>query len=201
MGEHSVIVAMAVATADQQKPATPTIDEIVQSYVDDQDQQRQERFNVFTECIRDGAVTVSNENQASEIARLMNQADADLENTQAIAAAMVARAAARVKNLAFLFSMPLEIWTSVKLAGKKTRSMILPGGKLSLRHVPETIRTEDGAAVLAWAQQELPTAVEMVPKLKTEVLKEYEQLSGGLIPGRLKTPAHDSFTVSVPKPK
>jgi len=180
---------------------TPTLDQIVEEYVADQEEQRGARVNVFRECIQNNVVTVSTETQASEIARLMNAADAEVERVQAIADAMVKRAQARVKNLEFLFMAPLEAWTSAKLVGKKTRSLILEGGKLALRTVPESIRTEDGAATLAWAQEKLPTAIEMVPKLKLDVVKEFEKLSVTVAPGRVKTPAHDSFTVSVPKLK
>lgn len=191
----------APATAEELKPVTPTIDEIVEEYVADQEEQRGARVNVFRECIQNGVIEVHTETQASEIARLMNQADAEVERVQAIADAMVKRAQARVSNLEFLFKTPLEIWTSAKLVGKKTRSLILEGGKLALRTVPESIRTEDGAATLAWAQEKLPMAVEMVPKLKLDVVKEWEAGSLSVAPGRVKTPAHDSFKVSVPKLK
>lgn len=191
--------APVAAATEAAKPATPTVDEIVASYLDDQEQKRTARVNVFAECIKDGQVTVETEAQASEIARLMNQADAELEQVQAIAAAMIARAEARVKNLEFLFKLPLEIFASARLAGKKTRSLLLEGGKLSLRSVPESTRTEDAAALLSWAQEKLPAAIEMVPKIKTDVVKEFEELSQMTAPGRVKTPRHDSFKVSIPK--
>lgn len=191
----------AMATTEEAKPATPTIDEIVTAYVEDQDEQRQERFNVFRECIHDGQVTVSNEDQASEIARMMNRADSELEDVKAIAAAMVARAAARVKNLEFLFLTPLEVWTSAKLVGKKTRSLILPGGKLALRTVPESTKFVDKDATLAWAQEHYKAAVKTVEALDTDKVIAWEELEKKVAPGRESTPAHDSFKVSVPKTK
>lgn len=182
-------------------PQTPTLDQMVEEYVADQEGQRQTRFNVFTQCIHDGVATVSTEEQASEIARMMNRADDELENTKAIAAAMIARAQARVNQLEFIFKMPLELWTSARLAGKKTRSIILPGGKLALRNVPESTKYVDKDATLAWAQVTCPGAVKMVPALETDKILEWEESSKLTPPGRVKTPAHDSFTVSVPKAK
>lgn len=181
------------------KPPTPTVDQIIEQYLDDQEAQSIKRVNIFDECVKDGVVTVQTASQASEIARMMNRAEHDLEDAKAIAQAMIDKAQARVKSLEFLFSTPLEIWTSVQLVGKKGRSLLLEGGKLSLRTVPESVRTEDAEALLAWAKEKLPTAVEMVPKVKTDVVKEYEKLSQTVAPGRLKTPAHDSFKVSIPK--
>lgn len=182
-------------------PQTPTLDQMVEEYVADQEGQRQTRFNVFTQCIRDGAVTVSTEEQASEIARMMNRAESDLYGAEMVAAGMIARAQARVKQLEFIFKMPLELWTSARLAGKKTRSIILPGGKLALRTVPKSTKYVDQEATTSWAQESLPAAIEMVPKLKLEVVKEWEAANEKAAPGREMTPAYDSFTVSIPKTK
>ncbi len=195
MEQHAATVAAQVATAEP----TPTIDEIVASYVEDQEKQRADRVNVFTECIRDGQVVVTSEEQASEIARLMNRADHELEDAQAIAAAIIRKAQARVDSLEFLFKLPLEIWTSAKLAGKKTRSLILEGGKLSLRKVPASVKTVDPVQLLGWAQIDLPAAVEMVPRIKLETVKAWEEQSGKAAPGREATPEHDSFKVGIPK--
>jgi hypothetical protein len=178
----------------------PTLDEMIENYVEDQEGARLARVNVFSECIRkDRTVAVETEAQASEIARLMNNAESELENTKAVAAAMVRKAEARVSALDFIFKAALECWTSVKLVGKKGRSLILPGGKLSLRKVPTSTHYVDDKETLQWALLNLPSAVEMVPKLKLDVLKEWEAANDKAAPGRERTPEHDSFKVSIPK--
>lgn len=179
--------------------STPTLDEIVASYVEDQEAERQVRVNVFAECIKNGQATVTTEAQASEIARLINRAEREIEDVQAIATAMVAKAQARLKNLEFIFMTPLAIWTSARLAGKKVRNIVLEGGKLSLRKVPASIKTVDPANLLAWAQKDLPEAIELVPKVKTDVVKAWEAANENIAPGRMETPESDSFKVSVPK--
>jgi hypothetical protein len=180
-------------------PATPTLDAMVEQYTEDQERERTARVNVFAECIKDGAVMVSTESQASEIARLMNRAAGDLEDAKAIAAGIIRRAEQRVESLDFIFSTPLEIWTSARIAGQKRRSIILDGGQLSLRKVPQSTKTVDPEALLAWCQKHLPAAVELVPKVKSDVVKAHEEKSGLIADGRQVTPEHDSFKVSVPK--
>jgi uncharacterized protein (UPF0264 family) len=180
---------------------TPTVDQIVEEYVADQEGERTARVNVFADCVKGGQVTVTTEAQASEIARMINRAEREIEDVQAIADAMVARAQSRLKNLEFLFMTPLAIWTSARLAGKKVRNIILEGGQLSLRKVPASIKTVDPANLLEWAQKELPDAVEMVPKVKTDVVKAWEKESDKIAPGRMETPESESFKVSVPKEK
>lgn len=181
----------------KEEPAT--VENVTLRLVDDLDQERNRRLNVFEECIRDGKVEVTSEAQASEIARLINHAESDLENTKAIAAAMVARAEQRLKNLEFLFMTPLAIWTSARLAGKKERSILLEGGKLSLRKIPASVKTVKPEKTLDWAAKNLPGAVELVPKLKTDAVKEWEQQAGKVAPGRVETPASESFSVGIPK--
>ena len=112
---------------------------------------------------------------------------------------MVRRAESRVKGLEFLFMQPLEIWTSAQVAGKKARSLILEGGKLSLRKVPRSVKTVDNEMLLEWAKKE--SLVEMVPKVKLDAVKAWEESTGEAAPGRTVTPEHDSFSVSVPKPR
>lgn len=179
--------------------ATPTIDQILAEIAEDHGRQQAARVNVFAECIKDGQVAVHTEAQASEIARLITRAEADLDAVKATAAAMIARAQARLSNLEFIFMTPLAIWTSAKLAGAKKRSLILEGGQLSLRKVPMSVKTTDPEALLAWAQAQLPAAVEMVPKVKSDAVKEWEKASGEIAPGRTVTPEGESFKVSVPK--
>jgi hypothetical protein len=187
------------AVQSQAPPAGPTFQEVAEELIETELREKTTRVNVFADCVKDGQVTVQTEAHASEIARMINRARRELEDVQAIAAAMVARAEQRVKNLEFLFMTPLEIWTSAQVAGKKTRSLILEGGKLALRKVPSSVRTEDADALLAWAKEGLPDAIEMVPKVKTDVVKAWEVKEGKVAPGRVVTPERDSFTVSVPK--
>lgn len=179
--------------------AAPTIELMVEQYEADAERERTTRVNVFAECIKDGAVMVSTESQASEIARLMNRAASDLENAKAIAEGIIRRAEQRVKSLDFIFKMPLEIWTSARLAGAKRRSLILEGGQLSLRKIPASVRTEEPAVLLDWAAKNLPGAIELVPKVKTDVVRAWEEEQKAVAPGRVATPEHDSFKVSVPK--
>lgn len=175
------------------------IDEMVEKYLETEEQEHKGRVNVFVDCILNGVVEVSTQQQANEIARMMNQADADLERVEAMATAMVARAQQRVKSLEFLFKTPLQIWTTANLVGKKGRSILLEGGKLSLRAVKEQTRYVDRDATLAWAQQSYPDAVKMVPTVDTEKVIEWEAANKQTAPGREFTPAHDSFSVSIPK--
>ncbi len=190
--------AFKEATAPSES-ITPTIDEIVNEYLEDQTATLKGWANVFDECIRPDGVTVETEAQASSIARMMTRAESELEDVKATAVAMIRKAETRISGLEFLFKMPLQIWTTAKLIGKKTRSLVLEGGKLALRKVPKSTRFVDAAATLAWAQAELPEAVEMVPKLKLDAVLAWEEANGKAAPGRELTPEHDSFKVSIPK--
>ena len=187
------------ATAESQKSAASIIDEMVDQYLEAEEQETKGRVNVFAECLTGGLVEVTTQQQANEIAKMMNRADADLERVKAMAAAMVSRAEQRVNSLDFLFKTPLQIWTTANLISKKGRSILLEGGKLSLRAVKESTRYVDQAVTLAWAKEKLPAAIEMVPKLKTDVVLEWEATNQQAAPGRELTPAHDSFSVGVPK--
>lgn len=178
----------------------PTFDEIAESYVEDMTREERKRVNVFAECIKDGKVTVETADQASQIARMVIRADRELEEAKAIAAEIIHRAQARIDSLKFLFHTPMEIWTSVQLVGKKRRSVLLEGGLLSLRKVPESTRFEDAGQTLTWAQASLPAAVELVPKLtKLDLVLEWEKANKQPAPGRILTPEHDSFKISIPK--
>lgn len=182
-------------------PPAPTFRDIAEEVVADHERENTARVNVFAECIKDGHATVSTESQASEIARMINRAESDLYAAELVAKAIVDRAQARLKNLEFLFMTPLAIWASAQLAGKKVRNMLLEGGKLSFRKVPKSVKTVDAAALLEWCQTNLPAAVELVPKVKTDVVKAWEEKDNEIAPGREVTPESDSFKVSIPASK
>lgn len=185
----------------QADAAAPTFNDLVEAIIDDQTRESVKRCDVFRDCIKDGKVEIQSENHASEIARMVLRAERELEDVQAIADAMVARAQARVKNLEAVFLTPLAIWTSARLAGKKERSLLLEGGKLSLRKVPASVKTVDPQLLSSWAVVNLGEAVELVPKVKADVVKAWEEKSGQIAPGRAQTPESESFKVSVPAKK
>jgi phage host-nuclease inhibitor protein Gam len=57
-----------------------------------------------------------------------------------------------------------------ELAGKKTRSIALPGGKAGFRKAPDALEIKDEAAALSWARDHVPDAVKV--KVTESVLKE-----------------------------
>ncbi len=195
-------VSANTATAPAEvAPSTPTLDQMVEEYINSEMVERGERVPVFKECIKDGTVTVSTEAQASEIARLITSAEKEIERVTAVADAMVQRAQQRLKSIEGIFIVPLSIWTSARLAGAKTRSMILPGGKLALRKIPEGTHYVDQQKTIEWAQVNLPSAVEMIPKIKTDAIKAFEEKENFVAPGREKRAAYETFSVTTPKPK
>ena len=183
----------------QAPEAPPTVTQVAEQVMEDQIVQHHGRVNVFTECIQNDVVMVTTEAQASEIARLITRAEADLEAVKATASAMVKRAEQRLSNLEFVFMTPLAIWTRARLVGQKKRSLILEGGQLALRKVPRSVRTEDPAALLTFCQANLPAAIEMVPKVKTDEVKAWEEKTEQVAAGRVVSPESESFKVSIPK--
>jgi len=185
------------AGSTQQEAEKLSVQSIIDAIIEDEGK----RPNVFAECIKDGTVTVSTPDQASEIARLITGAEDEVERTKAIAAEMVARAESRFNNLNALFLAPLEVWTSAKLVGQKRRSILLPGGKLAFRKVTGGTRyiNGDNKPTLAWALEFLPEAVEMKPTIKTDAVIAWEELNKTTAVGREATVDHDSFSVSSPK--
>lgn len=180
-------------------PAGPSMQEVADELIETELREKTARVNVFADCLKDGKVTVATEPQASEIARMILRAEREVEDVKAIADAMVRRAEARLNGLEFLFMAPLAVWTKARLVGKKERSILLEGGKLSLRKVPASVKTVDPQLLSSWAVVNLGEAVELVPKVKADVVKAWEAKSGQIAPGRAATPESESFKVSVPK--
>ena len=188
--------------SEQQAPAPPTfiesMEEIMKRHISEVDDEARKDRAAF-DCIKEGRAWIETYEQANSAAKLLVEAETKLKNKIAVADAAVARAAARLKRLEYIFHTPLKEWTQQQLTGKKKRSMILDDAMLALRMVKEHAVTESEETLRAWAERDCVDAITYKPVVSIEKVKEWEKKSGKLAPGRRMQPDEEHFKVKIPK--
>ena len=107
------------------------------------------------------------------------------------------RAEREEERLLYLFGGQLDTWAKCelqKLKGRK-KSVALPAATLGYRHEPDRLIVSDEQALLVWAKEHCPAAVEVVEKLLKTPINELFVATGELPPGTELQTARDKFYI------
>jgi hypothetical protein len=138
---------------------------------------------------------VLQEEEAERLARLLVEAQQELEREQAAAKRRVARAAEKLQKFIYVFLPRLQSYARAALKGAKKKSIILGGAVLGFRTHPERTVTENLDALTKWAEVELIEAVTYTPRVSLTTVGEWEKKNGRLAPGRASQEETEVFSV------
>lgn len=95
------------------------------------------------------------------------------------------------------FGPELDAWLTKKLAETQSRqkSVNLPAGRVGRRAVREKLSIYDEDALLAWAQSNLPEAVETTEKVRKSTINDLFFGTGELPPGVGIDPSHEALVI------
>lgn len=109
------------------------------------------------------------------------------------------RAEREEMTLMFLFGRQIEAWTKDqigRLSGRR-KSICLPAGTVGFRSQNAKLVIDDEFAVLNWARQNLPSAIQSTEKLLKSILNGHFETSGELPEkGAHVEPAREKFSIS-----
>jgi hypothetical protein len=142
--------------------------------------------------------TVIPEDEAERLARLLVEAQQELEREQAAAKIRVARAAEKLQKFQYVFLPRLQSYARANLKGKK-KSVVLGSAVLGFRTNPARTVTENQEALTKWAEVELVEAITYTPRVSLTVVGEWEEKHGKLAPGRTQQEATEAFSVKAAK--
>lgn len=92
------------------------------------------------------------------------------------------------------YASELQAFAARQLLGKKEKTVTLPcGGQLYFRNVPKAIEVVDQAAYENWVANELPDAVDFVPKIDKTMVNKYVEKLPQMPPGLAVRPAEERF--------
>jgi len=100
-------------------------------------------------------------------------------------------------RLMFMFGRQLEAWVSERIAAMNGRrkSIPLPAGTVGFRHLNTTLVIIDEGAVLDWARQHQPKAIQTKEYLSKTVINEHFAALGELPPGTQVEPEREKFYI------
>lgn len=190
-----------MGSADEQNPTSKiTPDDmaaiIARHLAELEEEQKAEREIVS--IVKDGRAQIDSFEQANIVAKVILDAQEDLDRAKGIAKKRIAQAEGRLSRLRYVFEGALKLWTQQQLRGKKKRSLILDNAICAMRKVPSRIVTESEEALKVWAERFLVDAIRYEPKLLMHMVEEWERKHGEPAPGRREEPEGESFRVKGP---
>jgi phage host-nuclease inhibitor protein Gam len=108
------------------------------------------------------------------------------------------RAQREETTLMFLFGRQIENWTKteVERLGGRRKSVALPAGTVGYRLQPLKLIVDDEAAVMSWASQHCPAAIQTIEKLVKTPLNEHFEKTGEVAPHGINIePATEKFFI------
>lgn len=172
--------------------------EIMRKHIEELKAERSEEDRIWG-LVKNGEAKISTEDDANLIGKLLIEAQEEIGRVAALADARVKRAESKLEKLRFIFEAALADWTTRRLDGKKTRSVILDDVMLGTRKLPAKVITENQEELKKFCETELLDAVEYVPKISLDIVKDWEKKNDKLAPGRHQVPEGSAFYYKIPK--
>ena len=121
------------------------------------------------------------------------------QKVKAFAEQELRRAEREEQTLLFLFGRQIEAWArgEVEKFNGRRKSICLPAGTLSFRRQNATLVIDDEQAVMNWARQSCPTAIQISERLARTVVKAHFDGTGEMPDaGAHVEPAKECFRIS-----
>ncbi len=141
--------------------------------------------------------SVVDEGSANWVIRRIVEARAYAERVAAWAQIESRRARREEAFFLLRFGGQLEAWAQEQIAqrGGRQKSLNLPSGRIGFRTAPPKLVIYDESALLAWARQHCPQAVEAVERVRKVALNEHFTDTGEIPPGAKFDPQHQTIFI------
>lgn len=175
-------------------PATlPDFANAAQSLVDIWDIEHEEAEQDDREAAP--AFAIDSEDRANWLLRKLGNLAAERARVKAQADAIMAELKREEERLHQRFDAELQAFTRQALAGKKSRTLKLLQGTVSLRTVAASMRVADTEAAFEHARTCLPDLIETKQALKVADYGKLARETGEMLPGIEVTPEHETMSI------